>query len=266
MISAQVITVVDPLVSPENVPVCCTHYTHSKFVHRKKYVESTLLPALLSLGFDARMFPAVVDTDFTREGDNISYDKLCLKNLKVAYGGIGCFLSHVSLWSLCVARNETILILEDDALLPDTSVATISVSVKEYDDLPDYGDILYLLGALPYHATEMHLYMPQELKPVSSTLCRVSPVRDLSGTAAYAIKPKAAQKLLDRIQKIPMCAVDGFIHGAVKDKELTVVVPKNFKHVFMLNEHFAEWNHTHMKAPDSVKTHCECGLVPEKKS
>ncbi len=242
MIHAKVIAMAHPTALPEHTPPC-NHYQHSKFVRRRQYVDETLIPQIKRLGFDTEMFPAVTDADFHIEGKEVCYQDL---RFTIEYGSAGCYLSHVMLWRYCVAANVTLFVLEDDAKLPAAHEQTIVDAVKRYDQLSDTGDLLYLQGQLPYHPTGIHEYPPHILNMVPGTsLKRVWPINDMAGTAAYAVKPKAAAKLLARTNGRPIHAVDGFIHGTVNAGEIGVLVPMDHAHVFMLDDHYAEWNHVH---------------------
>ncbi len=238
---ARIISVEHPTALASHTPGC-SDYRHSKFVRRKKYVNEVLRPQIESLGIETDIFPAVVDTDFGRVGNTITYKDL---SLTVEYGIVGCYLSHVMLWRLCIEKNETIFVIEDDALLPAENQANVLSALKEYDSIPDHGDILYLLAQLPYARVGIHHYPDHILRPLSTGLRRAYPVNDTSGTAAYAIRPNAAKKLLERVLKVPIIAVDGFLHGAVKARDIGFAVPTDFKKIFMLFEHFADWNHIH---------------------
>ncbi len=238
---ARVITMMFPTAAPGINPGC-TEHIHSKFIKRKKYVMETLLPQVGSMGFPASTFPAVTDPDFVHDyKGNIQY-----KNWRLHFerGIVGCFLSHMMLWQECVDSDETLLIMEDDASLPEEHRDNISAAMVDYELLPDTGEILYLLGQLPYLKVGLHIFPNHTLTPVGA-LRRAYPVSDLSGTAAYAIKPVAARRLLDRAVRMALIPVDGFIHGAVNDREISVLVPPDHQHVFMLYEHFAPWNHIH---------------------
>ncbi len=238
---ARIITVIPSKENAASVSFYTGHL-HSRFVLRRKYVEKTLLPQIKSMGVSAEMFKAVTDADFKFDGKTLEYLDL---NLDFEYGNAGCFLSHVILWRLCVSEKMTLLVMEDDAYLPPEHQNTVLEALKEYDSRPDEGDLLYLLGQLPYREIGLHDYPAHTLTSIGNSLSRAHPVNDVSGTAAYAIRPVAAQRLLDRVPKLPICAVDGFIHKAINAGEVGVAVPKDFKHVFMLNEHFAPWNHVH---------------------
>ena len=42
-----------------------------------------------------------------------------INNTHITHGEVGCYLSHYYLWAKCIALNEPIIILEDDAVLTD---------------------------------------------------------------------------------------------------------------------------------------------------
>lgn len=241
MISVRVLTIVGVAPSP-HPGVGCEHSQHSKFVRRRQYVKQTLIPQLQAMGLETDIFPAVVDGDFVREGNTIFYKDM---TFPVDYGQIGCFLSHVMLWKLCIEKNCTLLVLEDDALLPAEHQANVLEALKQYDELPDQGYTLYLQGQLPYAQYGIHLFPAHTLYVVTPGLRHAFPINDLAGTAAYAIKPLAAKRLLERMRTMPISAVDGSIHRAVNERVIRVLVPANFHHVFMLNDHWAAWNHDH---------------------
>lgn len=241
---SRIITMMKPTALASHTPVC-TSYLHSKFVRRKKYVEEVLRPQITDMGIETDLFAAIVDTDFGRIDNTITYKDL---TLTVEYGIVGCYLSHVMLWRKCIEENNPLLVLEDDALLPADHMKNIAEALSEYESQPDSGDILYLLGQLPYIKTGIHNYPDDTLTLAGKSLRRAYPVYDLAGTAAYAIRPVAAKKLLDRVVKVPIIAVDGFLHGAAKARDIGVIVPADFKHVFMLDDHFGSWNHIHTPA------------------
>ncbi len=239
---ARVISMEHPTARADHQP-SCNSYQHSKFVRRKRHVEERLMPRIASFGIDVKIFPAVIDTDFELKDLVITFKDL---RLNFERGIIGCYLSHVMLWRLCMEQNCALLVLEDDALLPPEHEENVQAMLAEYDALPDAGDYLYLQAQLPYHPTDIHNYPDWTLKAVSANLRKTFPIHDLAGTAAYAIKPLAAQKLLDRVVKVPVIPVDGFMHGAVNARDVGVLVPADFKRVFMLDGHYEPWNHVHM--------------------
>ena len=64
------------------------------------------------------------------DGNKLSYKKLSEDGFDVNHdwidpllktpltkGEVGCFLSHWNLWNKCIEENESLLILEDDAIL-----------------------------------------------------------------------------------------------------------------------------------------------------
>lgn len=245
LIQARIISVLPP--TPNGMeptgPWSAMSYRHSKYVIRRQYVLDALTPQIADMGLPVEVFDAVTDADYIRQRDVITYRDLCLP---VVCGYISCYLSHIMLWRRCVAEDITLLVLEDDALLPETSQNTVFQALCDYDAMPDCGALLYLQGQIPYLEVGIHNYPANTLTKAGSRLNRVWPIKDMAGTSAYAIRPKAARTLLDKVPSLPTTATDEFIHNAVNASEIGVLVPDDFAHVFMLHDHWAEWNHIHV--------------------
>ena len=119
---------------------------------------------------------------------------------KISNPGIkGCFLSHYRLWQKCVELNEPIAIWEDDVVL---SIKFFSV---------DWEDVLVVALGHPNKSPKyMHLLESPEGEP------RVLTYRNSSmpGCCGYAIKPHAAEKLIETYKKTFLPA-DNAINSSV---------------------------------------------------
>ena len=106
-------------------------------------------------------------------------------------GEVGCFLSHWRIWEKCIARNEKVLVLEDDARLTD------DFNFEEIDQLSDTYDFLYLGWK------EM-----EESLPLSGKL--VQPVYPY-WTLGYVITPNAAKILVNEVARKNIIPVDEYL-------------------------------------------------------
>jgi GR25 family glycosyltransferase involved in LPS biosynthesis len=124
-------------------------------------------------------------------------------------GAIGCIASHIALWHSCIQMNEPIGIAEHDALF-----------LRDWNN-PAYEDILHLncYGS----------YVRNYAWPEAASRDRYAPVKEnsvfrmgfepfdfpgsvsMSTTFAYAIKPHAAQRLLNSALTDGYCFADRFI-------------------------------------------------------
>jgi GR25 family glycosyltransferase involved in LPS biosynthesis len=98
-------------------------------------------------------------------------------------GVIGCFYSHYRLWQKCIELNEPICIFEDDVIFE-----------RGYEPV-EWEDVLLLCLGKETHKHEFYskkLYNP-EGTPEAVKLWNTS----MPGAVGYAIKPHAAQKLID---------------------------------------------------------------------
>jgi GR25 family glycosyltransferase involved in LPS biosynthesis len=97
-------------------------------------------------------------------------------------GIIGCFYSHFRLWQKCVELNEPIIIWEDDVIL-----------TREFIEV-DWEDVLVVaLGHPKKSPRYLHLLENPEGEPCAIEYKPSS----MPGCCGYAIKPHAAQMLLD---------------------------------------------------------------------
>ena len=99
-----------------------------------------------------------------------------------APGVMGCFYSHYRLWQKCVELNEPIMVFEDDVIFTRPYIPV------EWDDvlITVFGNAIK--SAKYYHYLETPTGEPRAEQYHQSSM---------PGTPGYAIKPCAAQKLLD---------------------------------------------------------------------
>ena len=140
-------------------------------------------------------FPAV-------DGYKISYEKLLksgydvnhswtdpILHTRLTKGEVGCFLSHYTIWQKCIEKNESVIVLEDDAMMTD------NFDMKEIENLPY--DFVYLGWK------EM-----RESKKIDDKL--VTPVYPYWGLA-YMIRPESARVLVNDGIKRNIIPVDEYL-------------------------------------------------------
>lgn len=104
-------------------------------------------------------------------------------NTKLKDGQIGCALSHINLWTkIKNSKDNIILILEDDAIIPDK----FWINYQKYmAELPKNWDMVLFGGSrLKGHSYTKHLIKPKKT------------IYGNWGTFAYIIKKSTANKLL----------------------------------------------------------------------
>jgi GR25 family glycosyltransferase involved in LPS biosynthesis len=97
-------------------------------------------------------------------------------------GEIGCFDSHFRLWEKCVELNEPILIFEDDVKFTRPFIPV------------EWDDILITVFGNPTKSAKYYQYLTDPSGEPYAAEYRQS---SMPGTPGYAIKPKAAKKLVD---------------------------------------------------------------------
>ena len=144
---------------------------------------------------------------FDAKGMGLTYDKLKklgydtnqtwkdpMDGQHLSVGGVGCFISHFTLWETCIASNSPILILEDDVIIED------EFNYQEIINLIDEGyNLIY-----PGYA-EMGV-----AKPVEGKTGFVIPDYPYWGSS-YVITPDSAKILINDEIKHNIIPVDEYI-------------------------------------------------------
>ena len=116
----------------------------------------------------------------------LSYKKSKVKMLQgyeLTAGEIGCFLSHIKAWELCLENNVTTLVFEDDFIVGPNFNSVV-------DDLMLISDKWNLVRLSGIYETEHQVLQKRGGYDLSKNL------GEPCGTAAYMIQPAAAKILL----------------------------------------------------------------------
>jgi glycosyl transferase, family 25 len=146
------------------------------------------------------------------EVDSAYYKKMAASGLRLmSKNEVGCFLSHLECWKKCVALNEPVLILEDDAVVSDHLEKII-------DNITlDEGDIL-------------NLEMFSSKKKLGKAIYKVNDQYGIyqliyagAGAGGYIITPSAAQLCIDKSHD-QIGLADLFLYS-VKNTRLLQLIP-----------------------------------------
>lgn len=133
------------------------------------------------------------------------------------------FITATRLWQKCVEMDEPIVVLEHD-----------SICVREWDN-PEFKDVLILNGESSWTQKNIRTLKPKNnpegVHPLNSGLKyrfnnKFKGAMMMPGAAAYAIKPHAAQKLLDAANQYGWEQNDHFINTSLVSIES--IVPEYF--------------------------------------
>jgi len=153
-----------------------------------------MIEPLRSFGFDVELFEGtygheaekIFDQETRLLADKDHKGQPPPKTIKsTGPGAKGCFYSHYRLWQKCVELDQPIFIFEDDVVFTYDRYHPV-----EFDEL-----LIVAVGNWSWIVTKLPDYshkLPNAVK--FNGLC-------LPGTVGYAIKPKAAKKLLKEYEK-----------------------------------------------------------------
>ena len=129
-------------------------------------------------------------TQLLKDGFDVNHDWIDpLLKTPLTKGEVGCFLSHWNLWNKCIEENESLLILEDDAIL------THRFDIQEISNL-SY-DFVYL----------GYKEMGEKKRVDDKFLTPDYPY----WTLAYLIRPEAARILVNDVIKCNIIPVDEYL-------------------------------------------------------
>jgi glycosyl transferase family 25 len=113
-----------------------------------------------------------------------------LQGYELTPGEIGCFLSHIKAWELCVQNNATTLVFEDDFLVGEN----LEMVIEDLLSIADQWSLVRLSGIYETNHQILKNRPAYEL---------VKNLAEPCGTAAYMIQPAAAKILLENAADNP---------------------------------------------------------------
>ena len=126
-------------------------------------------------------------------------------NRSITKGEVACFLSHRKAWQECLALGESVIVMEDDAIINDTW------DEEYYEHLSKYWDFVYLQRN--ENEPEKTVYIDDKLErpwyPYNMT--------------AYVLSPKGAKKLLDTDIMKGIIPVDEYLPELIQSSKFIPV-------------------------------------------
>ncbi len=223
-------------------------HTSVKYFKRRKYIEEKILPAMRTV-MPATLYNAITPNDFllhensaTCSFENIEF-KLGLdwnSNKYVKKFEISLFLTNYKLWVDCCSLQHPLLILEDDIVLNNRTLNNLSVDLEVFNRSKyiENPSILYLQANCPWRkGYPIKTYpFPWKLLLSRGRLIKVPyKHRDMSGTAAIFITPKAAKACIDFSHEIGIHPIDQFYMHCMFEKLIFMYIQSDWKNGFGLN-------------------------------
>lgn len=223
------------------------------YLNRRNFLFENTLPALAQMNIDASFFDAIMylDLDFDRSLEGVTHDP----KKRIEHNGrfylidnpfpsayeIALCMGHLSLWEYCINIGKPLLIMEDDVLVKTEYSNNILSSISEFCDITDPA-ILYLQAThtdTPNPKTKLKYYDPNFLEKRSTLFKVSSSYYDWSGTAAYAVNPSGAKKLIERSELAGIRTPDGFVHRAISEKYLDPYIPVQYTNSVLLHPDYS---------------------------
>jgi GR25 family glycosyltransferase involved in LPS biosynthesis len=219
----------------------------TKYQLRKKYVIDYLLPSVKNI-CETKLFSAITPSKFeiSETNNEILYKDKILKRGRSFHTNKFCGLestalaiSDYELFSISVKDKINVLILQDDAILPEANIQIINDSIKEFL-LIEEPAFLYLQSNCPWKKNyPLKKYKKNILINHSNNLYKIShKYCGFSGNTATLFNVKASMVMLSFYEKLGLCIDDQLMSFCVKNKELSAFIPKAYDQNFLLNKQY----------------------------
>ena len=226
------------------------HRGSENYYLRRNILINETIPTLKKIGITIKCHDAILyeNLKYNRLNEHLFFNpnaELNFKRKKYKLDNphpigfeIALLLGHYQLWNKCIKLNESILILEDDVIIDNFGLYNIHNAIIDFNII-DEPALLYLQSTTP--STEkpkrtLKNYSSDILFNYSQYLFKVSNNHyDWSGTAAYVINPKGAEKLIEKVNDTGIMTPDGFIHRAFQERKLNPYIPKDYRNNFLLH-------------------------------
>ena len=171
------------------------------------------------------VLPAVTPKDFDDSSihpfalETIDFKKRSLHAQLSHRNQVGCALSHIECWKRCAAKDEPLLVMEDDCLIDHSTLLDFLQSDLAQKDACDFVSLV------------CSKFNNQTVPNPKSSVFRI--LKSLQGTPAYCIHPRGARKLLEHALPV-MMHVDHYMGTCIQTKQLQAYQHRNAAQMFDL--------------------------------
>jgi len=197
----------------------------------------TCINSCIGTGFEAEAFEGVTPATLHNWDDYPDHPNSRISNFKQESDKIyktkkSCFTNHVRIWKKCIELNEPVAFIEQDSycvnnwnnvVFKDILILNVLSAFKQpvFEHVKKKPDLLTKLGVNIYN--DSFLVYNRSNSPFNGGLM-------IPGTAAYAITPSGARKLLSALDKHGWEQSDLFIN--TRNVDMQYCVPEYFTFKF----------------------------------
>lgn len=223
---------------------CSDHDFRSvKYKLRREYVTQKLIPSFAPIS-DIEIFNAIVPTEFRFEGESVIYGEISFKRGKDRNNNKECSVFQTSLsigfWHLYRKSAESgspILIFEDDAMVPESSMDTIRRAIDSFLKIEGPA-MLYLQSQCPWKEglpirkfrEGMLIDRGEELNQIEKSFS------DIAGTTCFMINAEGSRKMIELIEEVGLGAADQLTNRAMNEQRIAVYIPKDNENMAFINK------------------------------
>jgi len=214
-----------------------------KYKLRREDIINNLIPSFKDI-CDVKIFDAITPNDFVINNDKILYkDSEIKRGIDKNYGTfsdsfqVSLSLGYLELYKKSIDNNISLLLIEDDAVLPIENTENIKKCINDFLKI-ETPAILYLQSECPWmKGFPIRKFKPGSLIDYNENLNKISPSwHDIAGTTCFMINTKGSLKMIELINNIGTFPADQLTTIAMNNRLLEVYIPKDNENMILLNK------------------------------
>jgi len=223
---------------------CSDHDFRSvKYKLRREYVTQRLIPSFSSIS-NIEIFNAINPSEFRFEEDRVIYSERAFKRGKNRNSEKECSIFQTSLsigfWHLynkSVELDSPVLLFEDDATIPESSLNTIKSAIDSFLKIEGPA-MLYLQSQCPWkEGLPIRKFREGTLHSHCDTLNKIEKsFNDIAGTTCFMINSEGSRKMIELIEEVGLGAADQLTNRAMNEERLAVYIPKDNENMAFINK------------------------------
>jgi hypothetical protein len=232
-------------VNNDSIENSFSHNSNSlKYKLRRESVINDLIPSFSKI-CDVKIFDAIKPIDFEFiDNDKVKYkDILYKRGIDKNYGTYcnefqtALSIGFLELYKKSFFENTSLLLMEDDAVLPESNLLNIYNSIYDFLNIEEPA-LLYLQSECPWmEGLPIRVFSQGTLLEHSQHLCKIEHSwYDIAGTACFMINPSGSKKMIELIEIVGLGAADQLTTLAMLNKFLTVYISKDHRNMALLNK------------------------------
>lgn len=214
-----------------------------KYKLRRDDVMNNLIPSFQKI-CEVKLFDAITPDDFILKDDKIYYKDCILKRGLDKNSGkysdnfqVSLTLGYYEIFRKSITEGLSLLLLEDDAVLPEKNTENIKSAIEEFMKI-EGPSMLYLQSECPWKKDfPIRKFSNGYLIEYNQYLNRIRfDWYDIFGTTCFMLNKEGVLVMIEIINEFGIKNIDQLTTIAMNNKLINVYIPKDNENMILLNK------------------------------